>query len=218
MFLINAHQCPYLRSCFQIRPQILQPVILCLRQPGRHQKLHGNRIPLQVINSFSLTFHTHPSHFFEMPEHLAGIAAARERNRQVVRIDLFYPVCVGLVNTGVSVYLVKIVNAQIIIRGLILDNIMPSENPPDRLLDHDIFQFPYDQHIDLQRLLTERILLMYLQVFPLALESDAERGGKPRMPLQFSLLHLLSLSIIQFISLVQRYLLYNKCQWHHLCL
>ena len=100
--------------------------------------------------------------------------AAHKGESQFFRIDLFNPVCVGLINTGIAVYFVKIIHAQAVVRRFILYDIMFPENPPDCLLYLYFLKFFDNKYIHLQRLFAQQVFFMHLQILHLMMLNDAD--------------------------------------------
>ena len=98
-FSLDLHFCPVCPRD-QIHPEILQPEVFFLSQFSSEQELYGNRISGQVIDSLILAFHVYSADFQEMIQHFTRVTAAGKSDRQFLRIDLFYPVSIGLIKAG----------------------------------------------------------------------------------------------------------------------
>ena len=53
--------------------------------------------------------------------------AAYKCDRERFRIDFFYFVCVGLIQAGIGVNFVKVIDTQVIVRGFVFYDIVFSE-------------------------------------------------------------------------------------------
>ena len=74
-FSLDLHFCPVCPRD-QIHPEILQPEVFFLSQFASDQKLHGDRISGQVIDSPILVFHVYSADCQEMIQHFPRVTAA----------------------------------------------------------------------------------------------------------------------------------------------
>ena len=79
--------------------------------------------------------------------------AAHESYGHILHGNLMGLLRIRLIETGISIYFVKIIDVQIITRTLILYSVVFPENFPDLLLYRRIIRILYDQSIDTQSLL-----------------------------------------------------------------
>ena len=107
---------------------------------------------------------------------LPGITIADEGNAHLLRPDLVLALCQRLVQARIGVYLIKVIDAQVISQTLILYNVVSAENPSDILTDRDIHILFDDKDIDPQRLFAELALIFEDQVLrPVQAQSASPR-------------------------------------------
>ena len=114
---------------------------------------------------------------------LLGKMIAYKCNRDFVYYDsiLSPPVC--FVETGVSVSPVKIIDAHIILRTFVFDDVVFAENLSNVLL-YLYRRILFDnQYIDFLWLCAELMLIFKDQIFRLPLQLNLNPGIKGRMPL-----------------------------------
>ena len=119
-----------------------------------------------------------------MPEEFCRIFVARKRDRQFLHINALCCLYIRFIKTGITVYLVKIVHVQGILRTLVLYDIVSAKYPSD------IFSYPLrpfffdDQKIDLFWFPPQLVLPDKCQVRSRFCQFDLDSRAECRMPLE----------------------------------
>ena len=66
--------------------------------------------------------------------------AAYKSQGQFFRGDFIYLIRIGLVDTGITIYFIKVIDAEIVPGGFVFYDIVFSKYPPDRFFDLNILQ------------------------------------------------------------------------------
>ena len=101
-----------------------------------------------------------------MPEHLPGICPAYQRDRNLLNWDFILSYRIRFIKKCISTHLIKIIDAYIIRRTLILNDIIFPENPSDVFINGDIGLLFDHKRIDLHWFRPKLMLILKNQILP----------------------------------------------------
>ena len=138
---------------------------MLLRQSGCDNQLDGEDVTDYVVNAGLELFNSETTDFCQMLNQFARVTFTYKRQGNLTYLNTVYLRHIRFVEAGVAVYLVKVVDAQIVHRAFVLHDIVFAEYPSDILFQWFIVILFDNQYVDLYRFRPPFSFFKILQVF-----------------------------------------------------